>query len=556
MSKNIYTMRVLLMLKMYIFLGFMLLMASVHAQNRYALVIGNGDYPQRRDFINDAPPLPNPANDARDVAKLLKGFGFTLVNQQGKNRPLINATKMQMDNAVDQLLARLHQHPDSEVIFYYSGHGVYVQDLNRPQESANYLLPVGVNFPKEDPAKFKGHGVNAHNIKDRLEAASTRTRLMILDACRDKFILKKSKGFSGGGEFRPMNPINGMMVVHATLHSYRAWSDDKRRNSDFTRHLLPALRGGANTHLMQAIGNAVQQMEQQNQGLPAVYQQHPVVEGMLFGQVCLGSCGQVREKIQAEPVAGEIFQDKLRNAQQGPQMVSIPAGHFRMGDIQGGGSDDEQPVHPVSVAAFAMSRYEITLEEFQAFVTATNYQGIKPKYEWGCQDFMQANFQQSTKHPVVCVTWLDAVAYTQWLSRETGNSYRLPTETQWEYAARAGSESKYWWGNAIGKNKANCNGCGSTWDGKQTAPVGSFSANAFGLFDTVGNVWEWTCSVYEKKYQGQEQTCLLNKKDNERRVLRGGSWNSKPDWVRSAYRSGGGPSERSLDVGFRVARIY
>ncbi|MDM8545985.1 SUMF1/EgtB/PvdO family nonheme iron enzyme [Candidatus Venteria ishoeyi] len=254
--------------------------------------------------------------------------------------------------------------------------------------------------------------------------------------------------------------------------------------------------------------------------------------------------------------ASSFFQDTLRNGTKGPQMASIPAGSFRMGDIQGGGGSDEQPVHQVSVAAFAMSRHEITLGEFQSFVQATGYQGVKPSNEWGCKAFMQPHFSQTANHPVVCITWLDAVAYTEWLSRETGNGYHLPTEAQWEYAARVGSESKYWWGNAIGNNKANCRGCGSRWDAKQTAPVGSFSANAFGLFDTVGNAWEWSCSAYENKYKGQEKTCLPDKKDNKNRVLRGGSWDNGPDRVRSAYRYTGRPSSRYVSVGFRVARIY
>ncbi|WP_146066926.1 formylglycine-generating enzyme family protein, partial [Candidatus Venteria ishoeyi] len=138
----------------------------------------------------------------------------------------------------------------------------------------------------------------------------------------------------------------------------------------------------------------------------------------------------------------------------------------------------------------------------------------------------------------------------------TGKTYRLPTEAQWEYAARAGSETKYWWSNKIGKNKANCDDCGSQWDNKQVAPVGSFASNNFALFDTVGNVWEWTCSDYENKYKGQEKTCLLDKKSNENRVLRGGSWLDSPSRVRSATRYDRRPTLRSVNVGFRVARIF
>ena len=98
------------------------------------------------------------------------------------------------------------------------------------------------------------------------------------------------------------------------------------------------------------------------------------------------------------------------------------------------------------------------------------------------------NFAQTDNHPVTCVSWNDATKYAVWLSDKTGKNYRLPTEAEWEYAARAGTDTKYWWGNKIGKNNANCDGCGSKWDDKQTAPVGSFAANAFGLHDVHGNL--------------------------------------------------------------------
>ncbi|SEH08659.1 bifunctional serine/threonine-protein kinase/formylglycine-generating enzyme family protein [Candidatus Venteria ishoeyi] len=262
----------------------------------------------------------------------------------------------------------------------------------------------------------------------------------------------------------------------------------------------------------------------------------------------------------------KFFQDKLANGSSGPKMVKISGGSFRIGDIQGGRESDEQPVHQVSIKAFAMGQYEITTGEYLACVNAG---GCKPP-EW-LEQGNEYNIHTGKKkayyktrgmsenkpnHPITGVSWLDAVAYTTWLSRETGKTYRLPTEAQWEYAARAGSKTKYWWSNKIGKNKANCDGCGSQWDNKQVAPVGSFASNNFALFDTVGNVWEWTCSAYENKYKGQEKTCLLDKKSNENRVLRGGSWLYGPNWVRSASRYFWRPTLRDNNVGFRVARIF
>jgi formylglycine-generating enzyme required for sulfatase activity len=149
------------------------------------------------------------------------------------------------------------------------------------------------------------------------------------------------------------------------------------------------------------------------------------------------------------------------------------------------------------------------------------------------------------------------VAYAEWLSQMTGYYYRLPTEAEWEYAARAGTETDYWWGNEIGKNRANCFECGSQWDGKSTAPVGSFVGNPFGLYDTVGNVWEWTCSEYEEKYNGKEleRLCKNRANDGGLRVIRGGSWYSTPRRVRASYRSRYARAVRNIYVGFRLVRM-
>jgi formylglycine-generating enzyme required for sulfatase activity len=238
-----------------------------------------------------------------------------------------------------------------------------------------------------------------------------------------------------------------------------------------------------------------------------------------------------------------IFKDRLKDGHFGPQMVWIPAGRFRMGDIQGGGDSDEKPVHYVSINRFAMSRYEVTFAEYDKFVEVTGRE--KPDDEgWG-----------RGNRPVINVSWHDANAYAKWLSEETGQKYRLPTEAEWEYAARAGTETKYWWGNEIGSNKANCRNksCGDRF--KYTAPVGSFAPNPFGLYDTAGNVWEWTCSKYSSSYNGSEKSCSSNGHASSNPLsLRGGSWGLVATWVRSANRNVWTPIYRFSDLGFRLAR--
>jgi formylglycine-generating enzyme required for sulfatase activity/cell division septal protein FtsQ len=259
--------------------------------------------------------------------------------------------------------------------------------------------------------------------------------------------------------------------------------------------------------------------------------------------------------------SGKILRDRLKDGNEGPEMVVIKAGTFRMGDIQGNGDNDEQPVHEVSIEeSIAIGRYEVTVGEFRQFVNATGYQTDAEKQD-SCSSYTNnrwddvkgANwrnpgFSQSDTHSVTCLSWNDANAYAKWLTEQTGHHYRLPTEAEWEYAARAGTTTKYWWGNDIGSNQANCDNCGDSF--KHTAPVGSFAANPFGLFDTVGNVWEWTCSNYQYKYTGKEQRCAKNNVDGF--AVRGGSWLLDAHRARAANRDGVTPSDSYDNLGTRL----
>ncbi|WP_069472763.1 formylglycine-generating enzyme family protein [Candidatus Marithrix sp. Canyon 246] len=322
---------------------------------------------------------------------------------------------------------------------------------------------------------------------------------------------------------------------------------------------------GAKTYVPQAA----------DQAIAAGYYQAGVVKGdanlkpenIRAGVSIFGVVGTYTPKPQT-PTAGSTFRDTLKDGSSGPDMVMIPAGTFRMGDIQGGGESNEQPVHSVSVGQFAMGKFEVTVGEFRKFVNATGYKTDGEKQNscyvykdgsWSSQEganWQNLNFSQNDNHPVTCVSWNDGTAYVEWLTNQTGKQYRLPTEAEWEYAARAGTETKYWWGNEIGTNKGVCNSnCGDSFD--YTSPVGSFAANQFGLYDTVGNLWEWTCSEWANPYNGKEAVYLSkNNANNDRRLsLRGGSWNDGAGYVRSATRVRDEPANRGNDVGFRVSRL-
>jgi len=237
----------------------------------------------------------------------------------------------------------------------------------------------------------------------------------------------------------------------------------------------------------------------------------------------------------------KVFQDRLKDGSLGPKMVGIPAGSFRIGDIQGGGNYNEKPVPEVSVARFAMGRYEVTFAEYDKFAKATGRK--KPDDEgWG-----------RGNRPVINVSWNDATDYAKWLSEQTGKDYRLPTEAEWEYAARARTESKYWWGNDINPGRANYRKKNEKWDTKKTKPIGSFRANAFKIYDMVGNVMEWTCSKYEESYQGAEQECMKGGKANQT-VLRGGSFIQNDVRIAKRYRIWSCIS-CDANIGFRVVRV-
>jgi formylglycine-generating enzyme required for sulfatase activity/tRNA A-37 threonylcarbamoyl transferase component Bud32 len=256
------------------------------------------------------------------------------------------------------------------------------------------------------------------------------------------------------------------------------------------------------------------------------------------------TANDIQQPVQSEKrlIAGEVFQDTLKDGGLAPKMVVIPKGSFKMGDIQGGGDSDEKPVHHVTIDYdFAMSQYEVTFDEYDKFCEATGRE--KPSDSgWG-----------RGNRPVINVSWNDAKAYAKWLSEQTGRECRLPTEAEWEYAARAGTETKYWWGNEVGRNNANCDGCGSQWDDKQTAPVGSFKANPFGLYDMNGNVWEWIEDSWHENYNGAPTDGSARKKSNENKVLlRGGSWYDDANLCRSADRVWDVQGSRFSSYGVRL----
>ena len=307
-------------------------------------------------------------------------------------------------------------------------------------------------------------------------------------------------------------------------------------------------------------------------------------QAMLDAQSISKMASSMDRKVNAEhsykrsrAVPGTVFRDPLKDGGEGPEMVVLPTGNFQMGSpaTEAGRDSDEGPVRTVTISQrIAMGRYEVTFADYDRFVSATGRES--PDDEgWG----------RGTK-PVINVNQEDAQAYAAWLSGQTGKSYRLPSEAEWEYVARAGTVTRYTWGDSISCNQARygrrpeirisdedkirlsdeekqllvgegraaiaSGQCSNTYDG--TVAVGSFEPNAFGLYDLHGNVWEWVEDCWHNNYEGAPtdgSAWMTNCDGSVRAVLRGGSWFNIPRGLRSANRYGGLPSFRVNNSGFR-----
>ncbi len=257
--------------------------------------------------------------------------------------------------------------------------------------------------------------------------------------------------------------------------------------------------------------------------------------------------------------ANPTLRDRLKDGTQGPEMVIIPAGAFLMGSpLQEKGRYEDESPHPVRIGKpFAIGRYEVMFYEYDQFATAMG-RALPSDQKWG-----------RNRRPVINVNWRDAMAYADWLSQQTGHRYRLPTEAEWEYAARAGTTASRYWGDDPNQGCVYANA--ADLDGKQvfvgwtamkchdgqvyTAPVGSYRSNEFGLFDVLGNVLEWTCSLYDKDAPATGQHCDEPVGGGEF-VVRGGSWSDEPRNVRSAERHRSPPDFQDYFLGFRLVREF
>ena len=553
---------------------------------RIALVVGNAAY------TGTVPPLRNPVNDARLMATTLRELDFqvTLVT---------NADEGALEDAVEafgELLGR--KGGGGVAFFYYAGHGVQ-------SNGVNYLVPVGARVSRE--GQLKSRTVPAQWVLDEMEAARTELNIVVLDACRNNPFAAAGRSVGGSRGLTRMDAPAGSFFLAYSAAAGQVAEDGDGANSIYTAALAAAMRkpGLQLEDVFKEAGREVRTRTQDAQvpwregswdgrfyfrdtSPPPPSSDTPDVAAEAWLQIKgttdpeqlrlymkdfpssaylwaararlreLERSGAAPPAEEPQPVLAESGSQRpqppvgkpFRDCAECPEMVVLPAGSYRMGSPSGeqGRDDDEGPVHEVTLGApFAMGVYEVTFAEWDACARdggCPRGEGIAEDRGWG-----------RGRRPVIYVSWNDAQAYAIWLSRKTGKRYRLPSESEWEYAARAGTATTYSWGAHIGFNLANCDGCGSRWDRDRTAPVGSFAANAWELHDMHGNVWEWTQDCSNDNYQrAPADGSAWESGDCAWRVLRGGSWYDSPSALRAATRLRLFTVNRDNGIGFRVAR--
>ena len=588
------------------------------AERRVALVIGNGAY-------RHVPALPNPPNDARRMAEVLRDAGFEVILGVDLDRAGMDARLREFGNRLEN--ARLG-------LIFYAGHGLQVS-------GENWLLPVDAQLERERELEFEAMPL-ARII--RVAESAAPTNLVFLDACRDNPLarsLARSMGTRSaavGAGLAEVRSGVGTLVAFATQPGNVALDGDGTRHSPFTgalaRHLVTpgldvalAMRR-VREDVLEATGR--RQVPWDHSSLtgdvvlvptampapsPAVPEAGADREA-LFWQSAMagGSRADFEAYLQAFPngIFAPLARSRLaalappaalrvpgtppparaypvgvggtfRDCPECPDLVVIPAGRFQMGTA--GGDGFEGPQRDVEVAGeLAIGRFHVTVGEYRRFAQATRRARAdcavfekaagsdsrggafrsRPGSGWDAPGFPQAD-----THPVVCVTWTDAQDYARWLSQRTGQRYRLPTEAEWEYAARAGTTTRWWWGDQpVGQCEA-ANGRDQTgWAGDSTAaacrdgysrtsPVGQFRPNAFGLHDMGGNAWQWVEDCMRDNYAAapRDASEAVTWPGCPRHIFRGGSWETAPSLLRPAQRAWGELGARYSSIGFRIVRL-
>ena len=530
--------------------GLLILSLTAAAQQaKIALVIGNANY-------TDLTPLRNPVNDAEDMTTALEALDFTVTTYT-------DIGKAAMEQAIRDFAQQLNQR-NGIGLFYFAGHGVQYQERN-------YLAPSDAVIGNEVDIKYQM--MDAEYVLEQMAWANNRMNIVILDACRADVPFLRSVSRAGVGRgLVEMTAPKGTVLAFATSKGSTA-KDGDGRNGVFTGAILGALRENPCRSISDLLINVAGRVDDATHG-----EQLPWQHLMLTRPFALAECvtpppappqqgGEQTSPLLNQEGTGVVscWENETPGATckedtTGMEFVYVPGGCFQMGSNDND-YDSEKPVHKVCLEGFWMGKYEVTNAQYRRF---------KPdhkNYEY------EGKSLNGDEQPVVMVSWNDAQALVAWLTKQGRGVFRLPTEAEWEYAARGGTETIRYWGDDP-KHTQACQYAnvhdrtskqafsGFTWqehacdDGYAvTAPVGQFEPNAFGLYDMLGNVWEWQSDTYHDTYKdaptdGSAWGSLGDEK--AKRLLRGGSWFNVPSFVRSALRYRLAPVLQSYNLGIRL----
>ncbi|MFY9626296.1 MAG: SUMF1/EgtB/PvdO family nonheme iron enzyme [Rhodoplanes sp.] len=503
-----------------------------------ALLIANSNY---RD--SDVK-LTNPVRDARALAEELRRDGFEVVLKE-------NLGKEDMQRTIDQFAATIA--PGATALFFFSGYGIQV---NRQ----NFLIPTDARIWAERDAQQDG--IDIERILGQIHARGAKVMLLIIDASRKNPFERRFRSYSAGLSATAV-PERTLAISSAALD--KAHDDVDANPSLFMDELLKEIRSPSSTTAEQTFLRARNGVARASKGDRVPWISSSLTEDFYFNRPSAdastspppaeplparkaeppaptASVTAAAEPTRATEASGNMPGETFRDCAECPEMIVIPAGEFEMGSND---APMEKPVHRVAIGRpIAIGRREVTFAEWDQCAAAGACSYRPNDRGWG-----------RGNRPVLDVSWDDAKTYLDWLSKKTGKQYRLPTEAEWEYAARAGTKSPFWWGRDSENGLANCSDCGAPDGGSKTAEAGSFRPNAFGLYDTAGNVAEWVEDCWNDTYRGAPKDgaawtagqCGL-------RVLRGGSFGNKATSVRSPARFRYDKDVRYLANGFRVAR--
>lgn len=478
------------------------------SRKRIALVIGNNSY--------RLSPLKNSVNDARVMAVALRRLGFEVEveNNLGYQEMLSSITafgKKLRDGGIG--------------LFYYAGHGMQVNGVN-------YLIPVDARIESEDEMRFKA--VDAGMVLATMERSKSDLNLIILDACRNNPFSRSFRNPTLG--LANIDAPHGSLIAYATAPSKTA-DDGDGRNGLYTTELVKVLETPGIT-LEEVFGRTLKAVQEKSG-----YKQNPLIAANLEGEFYFIPPSTVSDMpsssrgagLLPDPSEGYSRSGDSQSRPFGMDFVNVPGGCFQMGDVFGDGESDEKPVHEVCLSNYAIGKFEVTQSQWRRVM------GSNPSRE---------NSRCDTC-PVENVSWYDAQEFIRRVNSVTGETYRLPTEAEWEYAARSGGKNEKFSGGADGEAVAWYKGNSLTY----SHSVGQKQPNGLGIHDMSGNVWEWVSDWYDSDYFTKSS---LNDPEGPSsgsyRVLRGGSWGSSTKYIRTSDRFRIVPDNYSINLGFRLVR--